>query len=124
MSNLVIGFRRANEQDVRGVNDMPAPVLRDGVLTIVPDDRQYVLNNDVFSEFPLAFPGDGKRFTWNTINRAKWIYTGTDACFRDLDAAGISQARAIRRWAIYRFHPRADSHRHHVCSHHLYRYHE
>jgi len=88
MSNLVRGGRRANEQDVTGVNDMPAPVLRDGVLTIVPDDRQYVLNNDVFSDFPLAFPGDGKRFTWNTINRARWIYTGTDACFRDLDAAG------------------------------------
>ena len=88
MSNLVRGGRRANEQDVTGVNDMPAPVLRDGVFTIVPDDRQYVLNNDVFSDFPLASPGAGNRFTWKTINRAKWIYTGTDACFRDLDADG------------------------------------
>ena len=73
---------------ITDVTQMPNPVLIDGVLTIRPEDAEYHLNNDVSSPYPLAMPGDGKTFTWTTNNRAAWTYTGTDACFRDINAAG------------------------------------
>lgn len=67
---------------------MPDPVLVDGVLSIVPEDTEYVLTTDITSAYPIAFPGEGKRTTFTSVNRAKWIYTGTDSCFRDTDAKG------------------------------------
>ena len=73
---------------VKVLGDLPTPVLKDGVMTIILEDKQYKLNNNLDSAFPLAFPGTGKRSTWTTVNGSIYNYTGTDACFRDLDAAG------------------------------------
>jgi hypothetical protein len=73
---------------VRSLFDLPDPVLKDGVLSIIPGDNEYIFDNDISSPYPLALPGAGKRATLRALNRAKWIYTGTDSCFRDLDAQG------------------------------------
>jgi len=74
--------------DVRSLTDLPKPRLKDGVLTIVLEDEQYRLIDNLDSAFPLAFPGAGKRATWTTVNGAIYNYTGTDACWRDKDAEG------------------------------------
>lgn len=73
---------------IENLADLPAPTLKDGVLSIVLEDNEYILNQDLSSAFPLAFPGSGNRATWKAINRATWTYTGTDSCFRDLTADG------------------------------------
>lgn len=70
---------------VKDIADMPAPVS--GVISLEAG-KQYVLNNTISSPFPLAFPGDGKTSSWTTVNRSAWTYTGTDACWKDLTAAG------------------------------------
>jgi hypothetical protein len=73
---------------VKSLSDFPDPVLKDGVLTIIPEDKQYLLDNDITSAYPISHPGDGKRATFCSVNRSVWTYTGTDSCFRDLDASG------------------------------------
>jgi hypothetical protein len=78
--------------------DLPTPQLKDGVLTIVLEDRQYRLVNDLDLPFPLAWPGEGKRATWTSVNRAVYKYTGTDACFRDLDAKGDFELQGLTRF--------------------------
>jgi len=70
------------------LSDLPAAALKDGVMTIKLQNKHYVLNVDIDSTFPLAPPGAGNRATWETVNGAKYNYTGTDACFRDKDAEG------------------------------------
>lgn len=77
-----------NKTPINSLLDLPAPALKDGVMTIKLEDEHYVLNVDVNSTFPLAFPGAGNRATWETVNGAKYNYVGTDACFRDKDAEG------------------------------------
>lgn len=84
--------------DVSSEIDLPTPQLRDGVLTIVLEDRQYRLVNDLDLPFPLAWPGEGKRVTWTSVNRAVYKYTGTDSCFRDLDAKGDFELQGLTRF--------------------------
>lgn len=78
----------SNVVEIRTLSDLPDPVLKDSVMTIILEDREYRLENDLSSSFPLAHPGAGNRATWKTVNRAIWTYTGTDSCWRDLDAEG------------------------------------
>jgi len=78
----------ADGEVIKSLSGLPAPTLKDGVMTIQLENKHYILNNDVNSTFPLAPPGAGNRATWETVNGAKWNYTGTDACFRDKDAEG------------------------------------
>ena len=73
---------------VKVLADLPAPTLKDGVMTIILEDKEYLQNNDINSAFPLALPGAGKRATWKAVNGSKWNYTGADACWRDKDAEG------------------------------------
>ena len=73
---------------VTSTSSLPAPTLKNGVMTIVLGDAEYIQTVDVNSPFPLALPGVGKRATWTTVNGAKWNYTGNDECFRDKDAEG------------------------------------
>jgi len=89
MANLPgISGLTINKTPIDSLLDLPAPSLKDGVMTIKLEDKHYVLNVDLNSTFPLAFPGAGNRATWETVNGAKYNYTGTDACFRDKDAEG------------------------------------
>ena len=73
---------------VRQWQDLPDPVLKDGVLTIVPDDAEYTFVNNISAPYPLAHPINGGRATFSAINGATWTYTGTDACFREYQADG------------------------------------
>lgn len=73
---------------IKTLSSLPDPTLKDGVMTIILGDAEYIQTVDINSPFPLAFPGAGKRTTWTTVNGAKWNYTGTDSCFRDKDAEG------------------------------------
>lgn len=89
MANLPgISGLAIDKKPIDSLLDLPAPALKDGVMTIKLEDEHYVLNVDVNSTFPLAFPGAGNRATWETVNGAKFNYIGTDACFRDKDAEG------------------------------------
>ena len=73
---------------VNSVNDLPAPVDVGGVSSIRLEDKEYILNADLTISTPLAFPGAGKRATIRTVNRNTLTYNGTNALFRDTDAAG------------------------------------
>lgn len=80
---------------INNVSDMPTPVLVDGVLSIVPENKQYLINTLISSPYPIAWPGAGNRATFTSVNRAVWSYTGTDACFRDLGAEGDIELQGL-----------------------------
>lgn len=73
---------------VHDIGQFPDPEMIDGELKIRPLGREYELNVDVDSLYPLTHPGDGKRFTLKAVNGAKWNYLGTGSAISDLDARG------------------------------------
>ena len=70
------------------ISQMPSPVLKDGVLTIIPNAVEYLLNKPISSPYPISMPLNGGRCTIRSVNRSIWTYTGTDSCFRDVNADG------------------------------------
>lgn len=83
----------ANVVEINSLSDLPSPVLKDGVMTIILEEKEYILINALSSANPLAPPIGGKTATWQTVNRAKWTKTGTGACFRDKTANGFIELR-------------------------------
>lgn len=78
--------------------DFPAPVLVGGVLTIVPEEKEYIINQDVTITNPIGFPGAGKRTTFRAFNRAIVTYTGVNALWRDPDAQGEIELNSLTEW--------------------------
>lgn len=78
---------------IRRWQDLPDPVMKDGVLTIIPKPLTYTQVEDISCPYPLASPGDGETVTFKAINNVVWTYEGTDACFRDYDSRGNVEAR-------------------------------
>ena len=99
MSNFPVGFSNRvinmGAKIISSINDMPVPVLKNGVLTIIPESMEYLITQDVNSPYPIGFPVSGGRTTFTTVNRAKWIYLGTDSCFRDLDASADMETQGL-----------------------------
>lgn len=73
--------------------DLPPPVMKNGVLTIIPEGELYVFRKSFDNPYPIAHPGRGKSVTFKALNDAKCNYTGTDSCFRDLEADGYIECR-------------------------------
>lgn len=74
-----------NQTIVRSPTDIAEPV--NGVISVPAG--QYVQVKNITTDIELAFPDDvSARINWTAINRAKWIYDGTGACFNDLTAKG------------------------------------
>lgn len=79
-------------------SDFPAPVDVGGVMTIVPEAKEYIIQNTMNLSYPIAFPGTGLTTTIRSLNRSVVTYTGTQALFRDPDAQGAVEIFGLTEW--------------------------
>lgn len=83
---------------VRSAADLPTPVLVDGVLSHIPENKEYIINNDITITNPIAYPGAGNMARFTAVNRAVVTYSGTDQLFRDTDAEGKIEVDGLTEW--------------------------
>ena len=83
---------------VNSTDDMPDPVMVNGVMSIIPEEKEYHISQDITSIYPLTTPRASFRATFKATNRFKWTYTGTDACWRDDDGDGDIELFGLTQW--------------------------
>lgn len=94
-----IGISSTGVTVIKSLSDLPTPVDVDGVDSIRLEDGEYLLTVPLSSPYPLAPPVSNGQATWKTVNRSLWTYTGTDACFRDINADGEIELRGLTDFA-------------------------